>query len=261
MNTLSTWHSACRYAAGTMRALMVALFTVSSFGVEATTLRQAPVPGQGQGRRDPVATFKSSIDLVRINAIVRDKKGRFVSNLSATTSRSKTVACRERSRNFARKKPASASPCCSTSAAAWKTRMKNAREAATHLLSWLKEDGDEAAVFTFDTRLVEVSPFRSGHATSARGAVTHQAVRRDVVARCDRAHSSESGVTRGAAARCRRASPTGKTTPVSSRPAKCPGSPARSTCRSTSSASCRRSTTRRRNVARTAPSIRRWPVR
>jgi VWFA-related protein len=36
-----------------------------------------------------------------------------------------------------------------------------AREAATHLLSWLKAD-DEAAVFTFDTRLDEVRGFTSG---------------------------------------------------------------------------------------------------
>jgi VWFA-related protein len=36
-----------------------------------------------------------------------------------------------------------------------------AREAATHLLSWL-EPKDEAAVFTFDTRLDEVLPFTNG---------------------------------------------------------------------------------------------------
>src|SRR5438876_11965545 len=31
----------------------------------------------------PIATFKSSVDLVRISAIVRDHKGRFVQDLSA----------------------------------------------------------------------------------------------------------------------------------------------------------------------------------
>ena len=29
----------------------------------------------------PVATFKSSVDLVRISAVVRDRKGRFVQDL------------------------------------------------------------------------------------------------------------------------------------------------------------------------------------
>ena len=78
MNNLTTWHRACNYAAGTMRFFVVTVLTIGSFGVGATTL------GQGQTSDQPIATFKSSIDLVRINAIVRDKKGRFVSNLTAT---------------------------------------------------------------------------------------------------------------------------------------------------------------------------------
>jgi VWFA-related protein len=39
--------------------------------------------------------------------------------------------------------------------------LPSAREAAMHVLSWL-EPQDEAAVFTFDTRLHEVAPFTSG---------------------------------------------------------------------------------------------------
>src|SRR5215510_9287633 len=80
MNNLSTWHFPCRYAAGTMRLLLVTVLSIGSFGVGAKAPRQTVPGGQGQG---PVATFKSSIDLVRINAIVRDKKGRFVTNLAA----------------------------------------------------------------------------------------------------------------------------------------------------------------------------------
>jgi Ca-activated chloride channel family protein len=38
-------------------------------------------------------------------------------------------------------------------------RMTSAREAATHVLSWLSVENDEAAIFTFDTRLVELAPF------------------------------------------------------------------------------------------------------
>src|SRR5690242_12541602 len=38
----------------------------------------AAVPQDG-----PVATFKSSIDLVRVAAVVRDRKGRFVQDLTA----------------------------------------------------------------------------------------------------------------------------------------------------------------------------------
>src|SRR4029079_14151699 len=46
------------------------------------------VAGQGQtvtapGQNPPVASFKSSIDMVRIAAVVRDSKGRFVQDLTA----------------------------------------------------------------------------------------------------------------------------------------------------------------------------------
>ena len=34
------------------------------------------------GPGPPVATFKSSVDLVRVSAVVRDQKGRFVRDLS-----------------------------------------------------------------------------------------------------------------------------------------------------------------------------------
>jgi VWFA-related protein len=42
------------------------------------------------------------------------------------------------------------------------SRMGQAREAAEHLLSWMNFRGDEAAIFTFDTRLEEVMPFTEG---------------------------------------------------------------------------------------------------
>src|SRR5262245_8787112 len=42
----------------------------------------AKAQGQPQGQ-PPVASFKSSIDMVRIAAVVRDGKGRFVQDLTA----------------------------------------------------------------------------------------------------------------------------------------------------------------------------------
>jgi uncharacterized protein with von Willebrand factor type A (vWA) domain len=41
-------------------------------------------------------------------------------------------------------------------------RLPDAREAATHVLSWLDVSRDEAAVFTFDTHLDERTPFTTG---------------------------------------------------------------------------------------------------
>jgi Ca-activated chloride channel homolog len=136
---------------------MVAVLTIGSFGVRATTLDQTSVPGQG-----PVATFKSSIDLVRINAVVRDKKGRFVSNLSATDFEVEDGGVPRTITEFRREEAGVSIAMLFDVSGSMEDRMKNARESATHMLSWLKQDGDEAAIFTFDTRLTQVSPFRSG---------------------------------------------------------------------------------------------------
>ena len=40
--------------------------------------------------------------------------------------------------------------------------LPNAREAATHVLSWLDASRDEAAIYTFDTHLDERAPFTTG---------------------------------------------------------------------------------------------------
>ena len=124
-------------------------------------------------------------------------------------------------------------------------RLPNAREAAEHLLSWLDAKRDEAAIFTFDTRLDEVTPFTVGlktlpssmssvvpfGATSLNDAIAQTAER---VGRSRRAPPRGRGVDR----RQRQREPDGAGGGVRK-------SRARSTCRSTSSASSRRSTIRR----------------
>jgi Ca-activated chloride channel homolog len=143
-----------------MRFLVVVMLTIGSFGVGATALKQAPVPGQG-----PVATFKSSIDLVRINAVVRDKKGRFVTNLTMNDFEVEDGGVPRPISEFRREEAGVSIAMLFDVSGSMEDRMKYAKEAATHILSWLKEEGDEAAVFTFDTQLVQVSPFRSGMTT------------------------------------------------------------------------------------------------
>jgi Ca-activated chloride channel family protein len=139
-----------------MRFLVMTVFAIGSFGVGASTLRQAPTTDQ------PVATFKSSIDLVRINAIVRDKKGRFVSNLAATDFEVEDGGVPRAITEFRKEEAGVSVAMLFDVSGSMEDRMKNARESATHLLSWLKEDGDEAAIFTFDTQLIQISPFRAG---------------------------------------------------------------------------------------------------
>jgi Ca-activated chloride channel homolog len=141
-----------------MRFMVVTAFAIGSFGVGTAALQQqTPVPGQG-----PVATFKSSIDLVRINAVVRDKKGRYVSNLTAKDFEVEDGGVPREISEFRHEDAGVSLAMLFDVSGSMEDRMKNAREAATHVLSWLKEDGDEAAVFTFDTRLSQISPFQSG---------------------------------------------------------------------------------------------------
>ena len=110
---------------------------------------------------NPVATFSSGIDLVRVSAIVRDHKGRFVQGLSA---RDFEILDGGQLRPIAdfRRDPAGVSVgLLFDVSGSMESTLGEAREAATHLLSWLAPN-DEVAVFTFDTRLDEIAPFTTG---------------------------------------------------------------------------------------------------
>jgi VWFA-related protein len=119
----------------------------------------ARVPPQEPVR--PAATFKSSVELVRLSAVVRDRKGRFVRDLTAQDFQV-TDDGEQRTITDFRHEPAAISVALLFDiSGSMEARMNDAREAATHVLGWMKPD-DEAAIFTFDTRLDEVAPFASG---------------------------------------------------------------------------------------------------
>ena len=109
----------------------------------------------------PVATFSSGIDLVRVSAIVRDHKGRFVENLTARDFEVLDNGQTRSISDFRRDLSGVSVGLLFDVSGSMESTLPEAREAATHVLSWL-EPGDEAAVFTFDTRLEEVAPFTSG---------------------------------------------------------------------------------------------------
>lgn len=131
-------------------------------GVWGSAQELRPVERDPREPQAPVATFRSSVDLVRINAVVRDRKGRFVTDL---TSRDFEVFDGGISRpitDFRRDEAGVSVAMLFDVSGSMEASLGFARESATHLLNWLKQDDDEAAVFTFSTRLDEVRPFASG---------------------------------------------------------------------------------------------------
>src|SRR5215203_1515175 len=111
----------------------------------------------------PVATFKSSVDVVSISAVVRDRKGRFVGNLGRTDF---VVTEAGQSRPILDFRAQADGPVKLALLVDISGSMRvgsksvDARQAARHIFGALRP-GDEAAVFSFDTGLDRVTPFTS----------------------------------------------------------------------------------------------------
>lgn len=132
--------------------LVAGLLTV---GADCASAQQPSVP--------PAApTFKSSIDMVRLSATVRDKRGRFVSDMTVRDFEVVDGGISRTITEFSHDDSAVSVALLFDVSGSMEARMGHARETAEHLLSWLNLQGDEAAVFTFDTHLDEVTPFTAG---------------------------------------------------------------------------------------------------
>jgi Ca-activated chloride channel family protein len=128
-------------------------------------LASLAVPSAALAQRQPTTpakpTFKSGVDLVTVTATVRDRKGRLVKGLEAADFE---VLDRGEARRITEFR-ADASPVSLailfdiSGSMRVADRMLAAKFAAHHLLSWLEPGRDEAALFTFDSRLHEVAPF------------------------------------------------------------------------------------------------------
>ena len=110
----------------------------------------------------PAATFRSSVDLVRVAAVVRDHKGRFVRDLTIrdfeVTDGGKTRPITD----FRQDVSGVSVALLFDVSGSMEGLFGQAREAATHVLSWLDVRQDEAGVYRFDTRLDETTPFTTG---------------------------------------------------------------------------------------------------
>ena len=109
----------------------------------------------------PAPKFRSSVDLVSVAAVVRDRKGRFVSDLSREDfivvegGEPRKIVGFEAERNGPVKLAVLFDISGSMRVG---SRAVDARQAARHLFSALKP-GDQAALFSFDTRLDQVHGF------------------------------------------------------------------------------------------------------
>jgi VWFA-related protein len=116
-------------------------------------------------QQPPVATFKSGVDLVRVTAVVRDRKGRFVKNLTANDFLVLDSGVARPITDFRHDLGGISVALLFDVSGSMHQRMQDARDAANHVVSWLEVDSDESAVFTFDTQLDEVTPFQTGRHT------------------------------------------------------------------------------------------------
>jgi VWFA-related protein len=110
----------------------------------------------------PTVSFKASVDMVRVAAVVRDHKGRFVADLTVRDFEVLDGGEARPIKDFRHDLTGVSVAILFDVSGSMEGHQVKAREAANHVLSWLDVARDEAAVFTFDTHLDEVAPFTVG---------------------------------------------------------------------------------------------------
>jgi len=142
-------------------ALMAAAGPASAFAQEPAS------PTQGQATEQSGGRFKSAVDVVSVVAVVRDRKGRFVPDLS---QRDFTIVESGQNRPIVGFKAEADGPVRLaivfdvSGSMRVGTKAADARAAARQLLSALG-GSDQAALFSFDTKLEKVRDFTSDFAS------------------------------------------------------------------------------------------------
>jgi Ca-activated chloride channel homolog len=145
---------------GRLAVLSASASAALLLGAGPVTAQGTPVPAQ-KPAPEQTARFKSAVDLVSVTAVVRDRKGRFVSDLSRDDfivteggERRKIVGF-----NSEADGPVRVAVLFDISGSMRVgTKAVDARQAARHIFSSMKE-GDQAALFAFDTQLDRVTDF------------------------------------------------------------------------------------------------------
>ncbi len=147
-------------------ALIITATAMLSLAQNGSILAQDPQVGTGQNvpvqGGAPVASFRSNVDLVRVSAVVRDRKGRFVRDLTVGDFNVLDDGQMRPITDFRQDMAGVSVAVLFDVSGSMQSRIVNARETASFMLSWLDGVRDEAAVFTFDTRLSQLTPFTQG---------------------------------------------------------------------------------------------------
>ena len=117
---------------------------------------------RAQVQNPPAAAFKASVDMVRIAAVVRDAKGHFVQDLNVRDFEVLDGGQTRPITDLQNDLSGVSVAVLFDVSGSMEGHLPNAREAATHVLSWLDASRDEAAIYTFDTHLDERTPFTTG---------------------------------------------------------------------------------------------------
>jgi VWFA-related protein len=131
--------------------------------IVAAALLTLPTYAASVGPQDPAPKFKSSVDIVSVNAVVRDRKGRFVRGLDQRDFLIAEGGEPRRILDFHAQTdgPVKLGLLVDASGSMRVGRKAiDARDTARQIFSALREQ-DTAAVFSFDTRLDRVTDFTS----------------------------------------------------------------------------------------------------
>ena len=140
-----------------MRRGFLLLLALALAAPPLASAQQTPVPGQSQ----QVPSFRSGIELVTVTATVRNKKGRLVKGLTSKDFEVYDAGVRRQITDF-RSEPSPVSLAILfdvSGSMRVADRAAAAKFAAYYVLNALEPGRDEAALFTFDSRLREVAPF------------------------------------------------------------------------------------------------------
>ena len=158
-----------------MRMLEPALPAVLCLMLVGTGSFAQGIATPGPGRQEPLATFKSGVEVVTVSVSVRDGDGRVVRNLTKSDFEVRDTGLRREIRDFyVGDSPVSLALLLDISGSmSVGGNMDRAREAVAVATMSLRSDTDEAALYTFDSELREVVPFttdtRHIHRVSLKG--------------------------------------------------------------------------------------------